>query len=461
MVYVVNGVLASGVDIILEEDFVCFALQEMEIHTLMLLIRTLSMSLQIFSPTLHNPRTNHTRVNYVGTTLIMVMIVHHGYRLGPHEDYQCQPWHQNYPEFNPCYDSNSYGFDQPTQYSIDHQPQSIQEDLNQQRMNDVLKAVKSLVEKLCKQEQAANLITHTLEPSRHFNSICYDDDDDEESTIPLNEIISQIPPSIAITPILPTMEPEDSLIMGDENLSTILEKESDEFIKSSVEDLVLIPSESEDTFDNDSECDLPFCDYPPPLDVLGENFVIFSNPLFDSNEDFTTSDNESLSDEDVPEDKVKIYSNPLFEFDDEYISSDVNPLFDEVLENIECKDSYVSNLDEPTLLVTPLSDANEDECFDPGGEIDEIDAFLDMDISTNIENGYHDSKGDIIYLESLLINDTIPNLPPEVFLDHKPRSLEDEPDKDDLKNIVKDCPDYKDSHARGSVHRSLGLQSLA
>ncbi|GKE30588.1 hypothetical protein Tco_1445972, partial [Tanacetum coccineum] len=84
-----------------------------------------------------------------------------------------------------------------------------------------------------------------------------------------------------------------------------------------------------------------------------------------------------------------------------------------VLENIESKESYVSNLDEPVLLVTPLSDANEDECFDPGGVIDEIDAFLDMDISTDIENGYHDSKGDIIYIESLLIDDTSPNLPPE------------------------------------------------
>ncbi|GJV06904.1 hypothetical protein Tco_1344560 [Tanacetum coccineum] len=146
-------------------------------------------------------------------------------------------------------------------------------------------------------------------------------------------------------------------------------------------------------------------------------------------------DNESLSDEDVPEDKVKIYSNPLFEFNDEYISSNVNPLFDEVLENIESRDSYVSNLDEPALLVTPFSDANEDECFDPGGEIDEIDAFLDMNISTDIENGYHDSEGDIIYLESLLIKDTIPNLPPEVFLDHEPRSLNNKPDN--LKSMVK------------------------
>ncbi|GKD48244.1 hypothetical protein Tco_1277220 [Tanacetum coccineum] len=172
---------------------------------------------------------------------------------------------------------------------------------------------------------------------------------------------SQIPPSIVITPVLPTMEPEDSLIMGDENLCTIPEKELDEFI-------------------NDKECDLPFCD----------NFVTFSNPFFDANDDFTSSN------EGVPEENIKIYSNPLFDFDDEYISSDVNPLFKEVLEDIESKDSYVFNLDETALLVTLLSGANEDECLDPEGDIDEIDAFLDIDVSTDIKDRYHDSKGDIM-----------------------------------------------------------------
>ncbi|GJT09979.1 hypothetical protein Tco_0857021 [Tanacetum coccineum] len=181
-------------------------------------------------------------------------------------------------------------------------------------------------------EQVAKLSTYTTEPSRHFNCTCCDDDDYEESTIPLNEIDSQTPPSIEITPVLPTLEPEDSLIMGNEELSTIPEKESDEFIKSSVEDLVPIPSESEDTSGSDSDCDLPSCDDFSPINVYEEKSVTFSNPLFDSNDDFTSSDDESLSDEDVPEDNVKIYSNPLFEFDDEYISSDVNPLFDEVLE---------------------------------------------------------------------------------------------------------------------------------
>ncbi|GKA80053.1 hypothetical protein Tco_0786649 [Tanacetum coccineum] len=227
---------------------------------------------------------------------------------------------------------------------------------------------------LRQQEQAANVSTYTPEPSRRFN-IIYDydddDDDDEKSTIPLNEIVSQIPPSIAITTVLLTMKPKDSLIMGNEELSTIPEKELDEVIKSSVEDLVPILSESKDTFESDSDCNLPSCNDFYPINVFEEKSMTFSNPLFDLNDDFTSSDDESLSDGDVPEDNVKIYSNPLFEFDDEYTSSDVNPLFDEVLENIESKDSYVSNLDEPALLVTPFFDANEDECFDPGGEFDD------------------------------------------------------------------------------------------
>ncbi|GJR14106.1 gag-pol polyprotein [Tanacetum coccineum] len=264
-----------------------------------------------------------------------------------------------------------------------------------------------------------------------------------ESSIPLNEITSQIPP---ITPVLPTLEPEDSLSMGDEDLSTIPEKESDKVIKSSVEDLVPILSESEDTSGSDSECDSPSCNDFSPIIVSEEKSMTFSNPLFDSNEDFTSSDDESLSVKDVPEDNVKIYSHPLFEFDDEYISSDINPLFDEVLENIE------------------------------RGEFDEIEACLTSDsIPPGINGADFDPEEDILLLEKLLNDDIsfpLPlkelhfeglNIPPdsEEFLDRDPRSLEDEPDKDDLKNIVKDCPDFKDSRARCFVHRSLDLQSFA
>ncbi|GJZ39704.1 hypothetical protein Tco_0586267 [Tanacetum coccineum] len=225
--------------------------------------------------------------------------------------------------------------------------------------------------------ECENMIDELKEPLRHFNY--FYDDDDGESSIPLRDIISKLPPSIAITPVLPTLEPEDSLIMGNEELNTIPEKESDEFIKSSVEDLVPIPSEFEDTSESDSVCDLPSCDNISPINVSEEKSVTISNPLFDSNDDFTSSDDESLSDEDVSEENFEIYSNLLFEFDDEYISSDVNPLFDEVLEDIECKDSYDPNLDDSTFLVTPLSDSNKDECFTPS---DDVELLLHRDSST-------------------------------------------------------------------------------
>nr|GEY98830.1 hypothetical protein [Tanacetum cinerariifolium] len=141
--------------------------------------------------------------------------------------------------------------------------------------------------------------------------------------------------------------PQASLIMRNEEVNTIPEKESDEFIKSSVEDLVPIPSEFEDTSGSESVCILPSCDDFSPIDVLEEKAVTFSNPLFNPNNDFISSDDESLSDEDVSEDNLKIYLNPLFEFDDEYISSDVNPLFDEV-PNIQKKDKIEAKPTKPS-----------------------------------------------------------------------------------------------------------------
>nr|GEX10376.1 DNA-directed DNA polymerase [Tanacetum cinerariifolium] len=113
--------------------------------------------------------------------------------------------------------------------------------------------------------------------------------------------------SNAITSVLPTKEPEYSLSMGDEHLSTILKMESDELIKSSVENLVPIPSEYEVTSDNESECDVPVNDESSPI------FTSFSNPLFDCNNDFTSSDDESLFNEDVPMENFKIYSTPLLD----------------------------------------------------------------------------------------------------------------------------------------------------
>ncbi|GJW27853.1 hypothetical protein Tco_0044728 [Tanacetum coccineum] len=102
--------------------------------------------------------------------------------------------------------------------------------------------------------------------------ICYDDDEDN---------------TIAITPVSPIEEPDNSLSMGDEHLDTIPETESDEFIKSSVEDLVPIPSESEGIPDN--VCDVPRCNNPTSLEALNEH----SETIIDYNDDSTSSDNDS------------------------------------------------------------------------------------------------------------------------------------------------------------------------
>ncbi|GKD52852.1 reverse transcriptase domain-containing protein [Tanacetum coccineum] len=104
----------------------------------------------------------------------------------------------------------------------------------------------------------------------------------------------------------------------------------------------------------------------------------------------------------------QVHSNPLFEFDDNFKSSTINPLFDEMEEDVE-----IENSNEPVLLQTPLSDKGE--CFDPG---DEIDVFLAMEISMDYEEGYYDSEGDVLFLESLLCEDTTHNFASEVIPDH-------------------------------------------
>ncbi|GKE93421.1 hypothetical protein Tco_1574516, partial [Tanacetum coccineum] len=115
--------------------------------------------------------------------------------------------------------------------------------------------------------------------------------------------------------------------------------------------------------------------------------------------------------------KNQVYSNPLFEFDDNFTSSNVNPLFNEMIEDVENENSNVSNSDEPVLLNTPLSD--KVECSDPEDDIDEINAFLAMEVSSNFEEGYFHSEGDIIFLKNLLSDDTTHNLAPGVISDHE------------------------------------------
>ncbi|GJT99069.1 hypothetical protein Tco_1094587 [Tanacetum coccineum] len=146
-----------------------------------------------------------------------------------------------------------------------------------------------------KKEEERRIAEEQAAKARYWKiPICYDDDDDEESYIPLRDIIIfGLPPCVAITPVLSTEEPVDSLIMEDKHFDTIPATESDEVIKSSVEILVPIPSESEGI--PDKMCDVAFHDNSPPLDISKDQFKDFS----DSNDDSTLIDDDSFSIDDI------------------------------------------------------------------------------------------------------------------------------------------------------------------
>nr|GEU64653.1 hypothetical protein [Tanacetum cinerariifolium] len=260
--------------------------------------------------------------------------------------------------------------------------------------------------------------------------------------------------------------------MGDEHLDTILKKESNEFIKSSVENLVPNPSESEDL--SDSECDVTSCD----------DFTTFSNLLFDADDDFSSSDNESFSDEDISK---KIYSNPLF--DEEIISMKIDPhyfnidsLLDEFASELTLLKTIPPGIDETDydpekeirlieeLLYDnsshrPLKEFNSEnsdaeiKSFSPSPipveDSDSLMEEIDLSFTLNdsmppsIEEDDYDSKRDILILEELLRNDSLSLPENESFhfdIPSSSRPPAKPPDDDSRTLTVKVMGDISEQH---------------
>ncbi|GJY01072.1 hypothetical protein Tco_0359224 [Tanacetum coccineum] len=163
--------------------------------------------------------------------------------------------------------------------------------------------------------------------------------------------------------------------------------ESDELIKSSVENLVPIPSDFEDFSDIESKCDVPVCD----------NFTTFSNTLFDADDDFSSSDDESFSNEDVPK---EIYLNPLF--DEEIISTKIDP------HHFNAESDLIESLlnRDISIVSSPKFDSLLKEFF---GELAHIDL-----IPPGINETDFDPEEDIHLVEKLLYDNSSPR-PPEEF----------------------------------------------
>ncbi|GJZ36145.1 hypothetical protein Tco_0581962 [Tanacetum coccineum] len=203
-----------------------------------------------------------------------------------------------------------------------------------------------------------------------FPMIDDDDNDDDEHTILYRS-------SKAITPDLPTEEPDNSLSMGDEYLSTIPETESDEVIKSSVENLVPIPSESEVTSDNENT----LIDSSPKFYYLLEEFsgeLAHIDPIPPGIEkvDFDL------------EKEIRLVENLSYD--------NSSPRPPEEL-NAEIADTI---LEPPSPSPIPVEDSDS--------HMEEIDLFLATDGSMppGIKNDDYDSEGDIRFLEELLSNDS-------------------------------------------------------
>ncbi|GJX16122.1 hypothetical protein Tco_0216954 [Tanacetum coccineum] len=195
--------------------------------------------------------------------------------------------------------------------------------------------------------KSANIITNPSELTRriyHNHDIFYDGDDGGELFPDEVKRIQQILERTSFDAITPDFPITDSPSMGDEHLSTIPEMKLDELIKSSVENLVPIPSESEDSFD------------------IG-NISIVSSPKFDSllKEFFGELAPIDLISPEIDE----------ADFDPKEEIRLVEKLFDSLMEEID-------------IFLAP------DDLIPPG-----------------IKNDDYDSEGDILFLEEFLSNDPL------------------------------------------------------
>nr|GFB39339.1 hypothetical protein [Tanacetum cinerariifolium] len=225
--------------------------------------------------------------------------------------------------------------------------------------------------------------------------VCYDDDDDTERSNSLKDnLISGLPPCFAIIPDEPVLsieEPDNSLSMGDEHLDTIPATESDKFIKSGVENLIPIPSESEGIPEH--MCGVLSHDNSPPLDVSKDTIEDFS----ESNEEFSSTDDDSFSIDDID----YVEASPP---DSELVSSEVMEIVIPEVGGIK-----TSN-DNPIPSYDPIISGNPPN-LTPSGESDfflEVDAFLaveDESTSSQFPKSYLDLEGDMLLFEAFLNDD--------------------------------------------------------
>nr|GFA43944.1 hypothetical protein [Tanacetum cinerariifolium] len=306
--------------------------------------------------------------------------------------------------------------------------------INSQRLNKEKQEVKNVV------KQPAERGTRIIKSLHNFRVI-------HKSSISLNNT-SQISPVHAVASILSTKEPEYSLSMGYEHPNTIPKTESDEIIKSGVEELVPIPSKwevtSEDKMDDDDafedieyvEASLPD---PEIVSVEDENDVYQEEEEFDLEEiqdvillekllsiNHLIANIKSLNDNPTPNCVLNSsVSFPISKESDNSLSNNSSAEFETFCDHTEETksgnttthtddsfpeyDSFCFEIEpgQERLINVVKNDISDDSSNDP--LLEEADLFLTSDnsIPPSIENFAYDSEGDIRFLEALLSDDSI------------------------------------------------------
>nr|GEX03209.1 reverse transcriptase domain-containing protein [Tanacetum cinerariifolium] len=184
--------------------------------------------------------------------------------------------------------------------------------------------------------------------------------------------------------------------MGDEHLDTIPATESYQFIKSSVETLILIPSESEGIPDH--MCDVPFLDNSPPLDVLKDTIEDFS----ESNEGFSSTDDDSFS-----FDKIDyVEASPL---DSELVSSEVIEIVIPKVGGIKASNDNHIPFYDPIIPGTPpnLTPSGESDFFLEGDML-LFEAFLNDDHSSDFKTKSSSTSLNSLLEETNNFNNSLP-----------------------------------------------------
>nr|GFA87322.1 hypothetical protein [Tanacetum cinerariifolium] len=306
------------------------------------------------------------------------------------------------------------------------------------------------------QEEVQNVVERPAERGNHIEKSLQNFRVIHKSSISFKNT-SQISSIHAVATILSTKEPEYSPSTGYENSNTTPETESDEIMKSGVEELVPILSENEVTLEDKREFYDDFEDIEHVEASLSDHEIVSveeDNVVHQAKNDVNQKEEEvdleeisklqdivlrekllsitrlisnieSLNDNPIPDRELNSsVSVTIFKESDNFLSDNFSPEFETFCDHSEETrsgntthandslpeyDSFCFEIepDQERLINVLKSDISDDSSNDP--LLEEADLFLASDdsIPPGIENVANDSEGDVCFLEELLIDDSI------------------------------------------------------